>query len=88
MGEKMMEREGEALYSVAMWDTVILYDTLLYGIILPQDGLTGASTGVGNNSSGYFHGENARACTDNANRDGSRYDARQEFNRELTDTCS
>lgn len=37
MGEKMMEREGEASYGAAMRDTVILYDTLLYGIILPQD---------------------------------------------------
>ena len=32
----MMERESErASYNVAMRDTVILYDTLLYGIELP-----------------------------------------------------
>jgi regulator of protease activity HflC (stomatin/prohibitin superfamily) len=37
LGSKMMEREGEAeeSYNVAMRDTIILYDTLLYGIELP-----------------------------------------------------
>jgi regulator of protease activity HflC (stomatin/prohibitin superfamily) len=35
LGEKMMEGEGEASYSVAMRDTITLYDTLLYGIDLP-----------------------------------------------------
>jgi regulator of protease activity HflC (stomatin/prohibitin superfamily) len=35
LGEKMMEGEGEASYSVAMRDTITLYDTLLYGIELP-----------------------------------------------------
>jgi regulator of protease activity HflC (stomatin/prohibitin superfamily) len=39
LGEKMMEREAEAVasYSVAMRDTITLYDTLLYGIDLPAD---------------------------------------------------
>jgi prohibitin 2 len=36
MGDKMMEGESQAAsYSVAMRDTIILYDTLLYGIELP-----------------------------------------------------
>jgi len=35
LGSKMMEREGEESYNVAMRDTIILYDTLLYGIELP-----------------------------------------------------
>ncbi len=36
LGHKMMEREmEERSYNVAMRDTVILYDTLLYGIELP-----------------------------------------------------
>jgi prohibitin 2 len=41
LGSKMMQREGEAegedtvSYNVAMRDTFILYDTLLYGIELP-----------------------------------------------------
>ncbi len=36
LGHKMMEREAdEQSYNVAMRDTVILYDTLLYGIELP-----------------------------------------------------
>jgi prohibitin 2 len=37
LGSKMMEREGEGdgSYNVAMRDTIILYDTLLYGIELP-----------------------------------------------------
>lgn len=36
LGHKMMERETEVRsYNVAMRDTVILYDTLLYGIELP-----------------------------------------------------
>jgi regulator of protease activity HflC (stomatin/prohibitin superfamily) len=36
LGHKMMERESErASYNVAMRDTIILYDTLLYGIELP-----------------------------------------------------
>ena len=35
LGSKMMEREGESSYNVAMRDTIILYDTLLYGIELP-----------------------------------------------------
>jgi prohibitin 2 len=35
LGSKMMEREGETSYNVAMRDTIILYDTLLYGIELP-----------------------------------------------------
>jgi len=35
LGDKMMEREGETSYSVAMRDTITLYDTLLYGIELP-----------------------------------------------------
>ena len=36
LSHKMMERESErASYNVAMRDTVILYDTLLYGIELP-----------------------------------------------------
>src|SRR3977135_164039 len=36
LSHKMMEREGDATsYNVAMRDTVILYDTLLYGIELP-----------------------------------------------------
>jgi regulator of protease activity HflC (stomatin/prohibitin superfamily) len=36
LGDKMMEREGEVSYSVAMRDTVTLYDTLLFGIELPD----------------------------------------------------
>lgn len=36
LGDKMMEREGEESYSVAMRDTVILYDTLLFAIQLPE----------------------------------------------------
>jgi len=36
LGSKMMEREGEESYNVAMRDTIILYDTLLYGIELPE----------------------------------------------------
>jgi regulator of protease activity HflC (stomatin/prohibitin superfamily) len=36
LGHKMMEREtDERSYNVAMRDTVVLYDTLLYGIELP-----------------------------------------------------
>jgi regulator of protease activity HflC (stomatin/prohibitin superfamily) len=35
LSDKMMEREGEVSYNVAMRDTIILYDTLLYGIELP-----------------------------------------------------
>ncbi len=35
LSDKMMEREGEVSYNVAMRDTIILYDTLLYGIDLP-----------------------------------------------------
>src|SRR5215510_9618983 len=36
LSHKMMERESErASYNVAMRDTIILYDTLLYGIELP-----------------------------------------------------
>lgn len=36
LGHKMMEREAEVRsYNVAMRDTVVLYDTLLYGIELP-----------------------------------------------------
>ena len=36
LGDKMMEREGEESYSVAMRDTIILYDTLLFAILLPE----------------------------------------------------
>jgi regulator of protease activity HflC (stomatin/prohibitin superfamily) len=37
LGEKMMEREGdEDRYRVSMRDTVVLYDTLVYGIELPE----------------------------------------------------
>jgi regulator of protease activity HflC (stomatin/prohibitin superfamily) len=36
LGEKMMEREGEESYSVAMRDTITLYDTLLFAILLPE----------------------------------------------------
>jgi regulator of protease activity HflC (stomatin/prohibitin superfamily) len=37
LGHKMFEREGdERWYSVALRDTVVLYDTLLYGIELPE----------------------------------------------------
>ena len=36
LGDKMMEREGEESYSVAMRDTITLYDTLLFAIILPE----------------------------------------------------
>ncbi len=35
LSEKMMEREGEEQYRVSMSDTVVLYDTLVYGIELP-----------------------------------------------------
>jgi regulator of protease activity HflC (stomatin/prohibitin superfamily) len=37
LGSKMMEREGdeESSYNIAMRDTIILYDTLLFGIELP-----------------------------------------------------
>jgi len=36
LGHKMMERESDRVsYNVAMRDTIILYDTLLYGIELP-----------------------------------------------------
>ena len=35
LSEKMMEREGDAPYRVSLSDTVILYDTLVYGIELP-----------------------------------------------------
>ena len=35
LSEKMMEREGEAAYRVAMRTLFTLYDTLLYGIELP-----------------------------------------------------
>ena len=34
--ERMMEREGEAAYRVPLRDLFTLYDTLLYGIELPQ----------------------------------------------------
>jgi hypothetical protein len=42
LGSKMMEREGEGdeSYNVAMRDTIILYDTLLYGIELPPSVVT------------------------------------------------
>ena len=33
---KMMEREGDEQYRVSMKDTFILYDTLVYGIELPE----------------------------------------------------
>src|SRR5262245_48323198 len=36
LSEKMMEREGEEQYRVSMRDTIVLYDTLVYGIELPQ----------------------------------------------------
>jgi regulator of protease activity HflC (stomatin/prohibitin superfamily) len=36
LSEKMMEREGEAAYRVSMRDTVVLLDTLVYGIELPE----------------------------------------------------
>jgi regulator of protease activity HflC (stomatin/prohibitin superfamily) len=35
LSEKMMEREGGEPYRVSLSDTVILYDTLVYGIELP-----------------------------------------------------
>src|SRR3981081_2253420 len=35
LSEKMMEREGDDPYRVSLSDTVILYDTLVYGIELP-----------------------------------------------------
>jgi regulator of protease activity HflC (stomatin/prohibitin superfamily) len=35
LSEKMMEREGEAAYRVSMRDTIVLFDTLVYGIELP-----------------------------------------------------
>ena len=35
LSEKMMEREGDEPYRVSLNDTVILYDTLVYGIELP-----------------------------------------------------
>ena len=35
LSEKMMEREGDEPYRVSLSDTVILYDTLVYGIELP-----------------------------------------------------
>jgi regulator of protease activity HflC (stomatin/prohibitin superfamily) len=36
LSEKMMEREGEEAYRVSMRDTVVLFDTLVYGIGLPE----------------------------------------------------
>jgi regulator of protease activity HflC (stomatin/prohibitin superfamily) len=36
LSEKMMEREGEAAYRVSMRDTIVLFDTLVYGIELPE----------------------------------------------------
>jgi regulator of protease activity HflC (stomatin/prohibitin superfamily) len=37
LGEKMMEREGEEeSYRISLKDTISLYDTLVYGIELPQ----------------------------------------------------
>jgi regulator of protease activity HflC (stomatin/prohibitin superfamily) len=36
LSEKMMEREGEAAYRVSMRDTVVLFDTLVHGIELPE----------------------------------------------------
>jgi hypothetical protein len=37
LGEKMMEREGEVeSYRISLKDTIELYDTLVYGIELPQ----------------------------------------------------
>ena len=37
LGEKMMEREGEEeSYRISLKDTISLYDTLVYGIDLPQ----------------------------------------------------
>jgi len=35
LSEKMMEREGDEPYRVSLSDTLILYDTLVYGIELP-----------------------------------------------------
>jgi regulator of protease activity HflC (stomatin/prohibitin superfamily) len=42
LGSKMMEREGdeESTYNIAMRDTIILYDTLLFGIELPAPVVT------------------------------------------------
>jgi regulator of protease activity HflC (stomatin/prohibitin superfamily) len=37
LGEKMMEREGEEeSYRISLKDTISLYDTLVYGIVLPE----------------------------------------------------
>jgi hypothetical protein len=37
LGEKMMEREGEEeSYRISLQDTISLYDTLVYGIVLPE----------------------------------------------------
>ena len=37
LGEKMMEREGEEeSYRISLNDTISLYDTLVYGIVLPE----------------------------------------------------
>jgi regulator of protease activity HflC (stomatin/prohibitin superfamily) len=37
LGEKMMERQGEEeSYRISLQDTISLYDTLVYGIVLPE----------------------------------------------------
>jgi regulator of protease activity HflC (stomatin/prohibitin superfamily) len=36
LSEKMMEREGEEQYRISLRDTIVLYDTLVYGIELPE----------------------------------------------------
>jgi hypothetical protein len=84
MGEKMMEREGEASYSVAMRDTVILYDTLLYGIILPQD----VVNAINRKAEQYYISEEYKFRIEREKRESERKKIEAEGIREFQQTVS
>src|SRR5262249_30958172 len=70
LGSKMMEREGdeESSYNIAMRDTIILYDTLLFGIELPAL----VVTAINRKTEQYYISEEYKSRIDRERRESER----------------
>lgn len=86
LGSKMMEREGdeESTYNIAMRDTIILYDTLLFGIELPP----AVVTAINRKTEQYYISEEYKFRIERERRESERKKIEAEGIRDFQQTVS
>jgi regulator of protease activity HflC (stomatin/prohibitin superfamily) len=86
LGSKMMEREGdeESAYNIAMRDTIILYDTLLFGIELPA----AVVTAINRKTEQYYISEEYKFRIERERRESERKKIEAEGIRDFQQTVS